>query len=402
MCSWNGSSERFSPGVRRTPDAIVRPRSTDAETSSSATTPAARLASHQACCRGRSGHAAASQPDDGTRAQRAARLDLAVVADDQAAVACAASGARRPAPTAARPWPAPRPRGRSARAPSRRRARSRPARRSRDRAGGARAGRRGAPQPDVRARRSPPPPSVRCSTWARSPVSGCSISISNGSDAGAADAQVAAAVDRPARRSRAERGRGEVGGQALARAAGVDAQARAGGARARRASSTSSARQRCRRVRTSRTARRGAGKRRGERQLGRPPAGGVARGLELADQRRDRPARRCARPPSGPARTASTQEGGRRDVRRGCRVQRAQLAVGAEAAQPRLVGGEEVAQLRDDAGAGRVDEQPHVRPHGGELDVVEGHDVLVTSGAGAGAGAAAPPPGSGPAPARPP
>ena len=87
----------------------------------------------------------------------------------------------------------------------------------------------------------------------------------------AADAQVAAAVDREALAARARRSATRVGGQALAGAAGVELDARAGGATTPCASSTCTRRQRARRMRARGAARRRRGERVGAQAGGRDP-----------------------------------------------------------------------------------------------------------------------------------
>ena len=209
-----------------------------------------------------------AQPQPGARAAPT-RSTRPVVVDEHAAARGAAAGARRPARAAARPWRASRRAARSARARWPRSARST---RASPVAGSSRwwAGAAAAPRqtrrasPDVAT--PPPRDAQRRGRLARERVLDGDVERRGaGRDR---DAQVAAAVDDERAARRPSSSRGGVGGEALGRAAGVEAQpgrprdrARRVVDRAPRASGASPrggrgrARRRARRARAARSAR---------------------------------------------------------------------------------------------------------------------------------------------------
>ena len=288
-------------------------------TSTSATTPAERLSSHQTWSDVRGGHATRlRQPDDGRAGAAAEELDVAVVADEQPAVAAQPAPRARAGRSAARPWRAPRPRARSGASAV---APIRPVQAGSPVAGSSRwcAGRAvgGAPEPGVDARRGDRAVAAGCSVSIVSPVSGWRTSIANG-------APSPAPTRRSPPQSTAQRGaaasdaRQQVGGEALAGAAGVEPQAGRAATMPAPSSTRDSrqraagrgARGRARRRRASASASGSSGARR--RAV-------VARGLERADERRVDEAAGAlrgpqpgARPPPAAAASRHRRRAGRR------------------------------------------------------------------------------------------
>ena len=196
----------------------------------------------------------------------------------------------------------------------------------------------------------------------------------------AADPKVAAAVDREALARTQPVGHG-VGGQALAAPAAVELEAGRAADRAARVVDVHAPPARSR-VRAGGPARRCRGEGLGEAGRRHPGQRGPVAGAAQRRQhgRVDEAVRSTRRPQAGGDRGPQQRRGGHGGAP--IAVERAQLAVLAEARQARVEGGKPPARVVEAGAVGP--QEPDVGAHAAEGQLVLGHDVLVTSGAGAG------------------
>ena len=201
---------------------------------------------------------------------------------------------------------------------------------------------------------------------------------------GAADPDVAAAIDDEARVA-AQAGGDHVGGEALAGAAGVEAQAGRPDDLPRLVVDLEAA-PALLRPRARRPPRRRVGERLGQRHARDPgPGGDVAGGLDLADQGRvDETAAALGGDDARRDRAPQQLRGGHALAPIG--VQPAELALGLEAGERRVEVDDEASRLlgrvrgRRHPRPGLADQQPHVAAHRVEGEVVFAHEELVTTG----------------------